>query len=329
MPHQARRATFGLAAATAFPWAARPALAQEDGYPNRPVRFIVPFPPGQAGDTHARIGAEVLGQRWPHRPVVENRAGGAGAIGMEAAARAAPDGYTLAYTSIGPMTVLPVMVPTVPFDPAKDFQAVAMLSVTPLVVLVHPSLPVATIQEFVEYTRVHALDYASGGPGTVQHMSGELMRHRLGLKLNHVAYRGSGPAVTDAIAGVVRVMIDSLASATPHVRAGKLRALALTGGHGVPALPGVPSIGDTVIPGLDITGWTGLFAPAGTPPAIIRRINADLWAGLAAGEYRERLESTGTVVPPPWSPEEAQRFVLDQIDFWKGVIREAGLKIDG
>ena len=320
-----RRAALGLAAAALT----RPVAAQEAGFPNRPVRFIVPFPPGQAGDTHARIGAEALAARWPHRPVVENRAGGAGSIGMEAAARAAPDGYTYAYTSIGPMTVLPAMVPNVPYDPAKDFAAVALLSITPLLLVVHPSLPVNTIQEFVAYTKVNALDYASGGPGTVQHMSGELLRHRLGLKLNHIAYRGSGPAVTDTLAGTVLAMVDSVASATPHVRAGRLRALALTGGHGVPGLPGIPSIGDTVVPGFDVVGWTGLFAPAGTPPGIIRKVNADLLAGLAGGEYRERLEATGTVIPPPWSPEEAQDFTLGQVAFWKGVIREAGLRIDG
>ncbi len=310
----------------------RRAHAQDSGigdYPNRPVRFISPFPPGQAGDTHARIAAEALGLRWPTRPVVENRPGGAGAIGMEAVARSPADGYTFAYASIGPMNVLPVMVPTVPYDPGRDFAAVAILSVSPVLLVCHPSLPVRNIQEFVAYAKENALDYASGGPGTVQHMAGELLRHRLGLKLNHVAYRGSGPAVTDTIAGVVKVMVDSLSSAVPHIRNGRLRALALTGGHGVPALPGIPSIGDSVAPGYDVNGWTGLFAPAGTPRAIIRKVNADIWAGLTPGsELRQRLEATGTIIPDPWDPDQAQDFINRQIAFWRDVIREAGLKID-
>jgi tripartite-type tricarboxylate transporter receptor subunit TctC len=314
--------------ATPLAAAAAPAMAQ-DGYPSRPVRFISPFPPSQAGDTHARIAAEALAQRWPHRPIVENRPGGAGAIGMEAVIRSPADGYTLAYTSIGPMNVLPVMVPSVPYDSARDFLAIAYLSVSPVLLVVNPAMPVRTIQEFVAYTRENAIDYASGGPGTVQHMAGELLRFRLGLKLNHVAYRGSGPAVTDTIAGVVPAMVDSLSSAIPHVQSGRLRALAVTGGHGVPALPGIPSIGDTVSPGYDVNGWTGLFAPAGTPAAILQKINADLWAGMGAGEYRQRLASTGTIIPPPWSVAEAQDYHLRQIRFWREVITMAGLKIDG
>jgi tripartite-type tricarboxylate transporter receptor subunit TctC len=335
MPVVTRRGAaslLGLPLALPVLLAGRRAMAQEGvgDYPNRPVRFISPFPPGQAGDTHARIAAEALGQRWPIRPIVENRPGGAGAIGMEAVARAPADGYTFAYASVGPTNILPVTVPSVPYDPSRDFVAVAVLSVSPVLFVVNPSLPVNTIQEFVAYAREHPLDYASGGPGTIQHMSGELLRHRLGLKLNHVAYRGSGPAVTDTIAGVVKVMVDSLSSAMPHIRSGRLRPLALTGGHGVPALPGIPSIGDSVAPGYDVNGWTGLFAPTGTSPAIIRKVNADIWAGLAPGkDLYQRLEQTGTIIPDPWDPEVAQAFVNRQIVFWRDVIREAGLKIDG
>jgi tripartite-type tricarboxylate transporter receptor subunit TctC len=246
---------------------------------------------------------------------------------MEAVKTAAPDGCTFSDSSIGPVNVLPVMVPSVPYDPAKDFAAVTILSVSPVLLVVHPSLPVRTIQEFVAYARETPLDDASGGPGTVHHMAGELLRHRLGLKLTHVAYRGSGPAVTDIIAGVVKVMVDSTSSAVPHVRAGRLRALALTGGHGIPALPGIPSIGDSVAPGYEINGRTGLLAPAGVPAPILRKVNRDLWAGLAPGSvFRQRLEDTGTIIRDIGA---AQRFVDGTISFWKAVIRETGLKIDG
>jgi tripartite-type tricarboxylate transporter receptor subunit TctC len=310
----------------------RPALAQDAAvadYPSRPVRIIVPYPPGQSSDTLGRIVADILSRRWPQRVFVENRGGAGGVIGMEAVARAVPDGYTLAYVAIGPMNVVPAMLPNIPYDPVRDFTPIAVVSNPPVVLVAHPSLPVRDIHEFVAYARETPLDYASGGPGTVQHMAGELLRHQLGLKLNHVAYRGSGAAVTDTVAGVVKVMMDSLNSAVPHIRAGKLRALALTGGDGVPSLPGLPIIGRTVAPGYEVVGWSGFFAPAGTPEAIIRRANADLLDGLRDPALRERLENGGTVIAPPWTPEQARDFVHGQVAYWGRVIREAGLRIDG
>ncbi len=316
-----------LSAALAF--LALPLRAQDGPYPNRPVRIIIPYPPGQSSDTMGRIVAEILSQRWPQRVFVENRGGGGGVIGMEAVKHAAPDGYTLSYVAIGPMNVMPAMVPNVPYDPIRDFRAIAIVSTPPVLLVVHPSFPAQTIREFVAYTRENQVDYASGGPGTVQHMAGELMRHQLGLKLNHVAYRGSGPAVTDTVAGVVKVMVDGITSALPHVRAGRLRAIALTAGDGVPFLPGVPSITNTISREYSVVGWGGLFAPAGVPEEIIRRANADVLAGMQDPALRARLDALGNISPPPWSPDEAQGFVNQQVHFWGRVIREAGLRIDG
>lgn len=322
MPPLRRRAL--LAAPLALPALA----AAQEAFPSRPVRIIVPYPPGQSSDTIARVVAEILSRRWPQRVFVENRGGGAGIPAMEAAKNAAPDGYTLLYVAIGPMNVVPAMLPSIPYDPVRDYAPISVVSNPPVVLVVHPSLPVNTLDEFVAYTRETNLDYASGGPGTVQHMAGELLRHQLGLKLTHVAYRGSGPAVTDTVAGVVKVMMDSLNSAIPHIRAGKLRALALTGGDGVAALPGLPIIGRTVAPGYEVVGWSGLFAPAAVPEAIIRRTNADLLAGLQDPALRARLEDGGTVIAPPWSAAESRAFVHAQVAYWGRVVREAGLRID-
>jgi tripartite-type tricarboxylate transporter receptor subunit TctC len=305
------------------------ALRAQDAWPARPVRIIVPYPPGQSSDTIARVVAEILSRRWPHRVFVENRGGGAGIPAMEAAKNAVPDGYTLLYVAIGPMNVVPAMVPSIPYDPVRDFAPISVVSNPPVVLVVHPSLPVSTLEDFVAYARETPLDYASGGPGTVQHMAGELLRYRLGLKLTHVAYRGSGPAVTDTVAGVVKVMMDSLNSAVPHVRAGRLRALALTGGEGVASLPGLPIIGKTVAPGYEVLGWSGLFAPAAVPEPIIRRINADLLEGLKDPALRARLEDGGTVIAPPWTVEHSRAFVHGQVAYWGRVVREAGLRIDG
>jgi tripartite-type tricarboxylate transporter receptor subunit TctC len=305
------------------------ALRAQDAWPARPVRIIVPYPPGQSSDTIARVVAEILSRRWPHRVFVENRGGGAGIPAMEAAKNAVPDGYTLLYVAIGPMNVVPAMLPSIPYDPVRDFAPISVVSNPPVVLVVHPSLPVSTLEDFVAYARETPLDYASGGPGTVQHMAGELLRYRLGLKLTHVAYRGSGPAVTDTVAGVVKVMMDSLNSAVPHVRAGRLRALALTGGEGVASLPGLPIIGKTVAPGYEVVGWSGLFAPAAVPEPIIRRINADLLEGLKDPALRARLEDGGTVIAPPWTVEDSRAFVHGQVAYWGRVVREAGLRIDG
>ncbi len=322
-----RRAALGAALTSLV--APLPARAQEGPYPNRPVRVIVPYPPGQSSDTLGRICAEILSQRWPQRVFVENRGGGGGAIGLEAVKNSAPDGYTLTYAAIGSINVMPAMVPNVPYDPLRDFRTIAVVSNPPVLLVVHPSFPAQTIQEFVAHTRQNQVDYASGGPGTVQHMAGELMRHQLGLKLNHVAYRGSGPAVTDTVAGVVKVMVDSITSALPHVRAGRLRALAVTSGDGVASLPGVPSITNTISREYSVTGWSGMMAPAGVPDEIIIRANADILAGIKDPVYRARLDALGVISPPPWSPDEAQAFVTQQGHFWGRVIREAGLRIDG
>ena len=266
IPRKARRRALLLgAAAGAVPLGAAPgggARAQGEEYPARPVRIIVPFPPGQAADTVVRIVADELSRRWPQRVLVENRGGAAGVPGVEAGARAAPDGHTLTNGTSGTFGVNPGVLPRLPYDPERDFAAITNLTVGPLIVICHPSFPARTVGDLAEAARARpgAIDVATAGPATAKHMSVELLQLRTGLRFNVVHYRGSGPAVTDLVAGNVPVMCDSIPSALPHLRAGRARALALTGARRVPQLPEVPTLAETIAPGYESGGWIGLAA---------------------------------------------------------------------
>ncbi len=239
---------------------AAPALAQAPAaWPERPVRLIVPFPPGQSTDIVARLVAEELSRRWPHPVVVENRGGGAGAPAMEAAARA-NDGHTLVAGSIGTMAINPAVLPRIGYDPERDFAPITNIAMVPLVLVAHPQSPVTTPQSLVEQARVRPgqLDVATAGPASGAHMAAELLAHRAGVRLNMVHYRGSGPATADLLAGTVRLMADSVASALPNIRAGRLRAVGVFGADRAEALPDVPTFAETVAPGVDAAGWNGL-----------------------------------------------------------------------
>jgi tripartite-type tricarboxylate transporter receptor subunit TctC len=316
----------GAAALPLLPAAAR---AQAD-WPNRPVRIIVPFPPGQASDIITRLVADELSRRWPQRVVVENRAGGAGAPALEAGARAAPDGYTLTTGTSGTLGVNPSVLPRVPYDAERDFAAITNVAMVPLLVIAHPSVPQTTMQALAAEARARpgALDMASAGPATSQHMAAELLMLRANIRFNIVHYRGSGPAIADVIAGNVKLMTDSVASALPHIREGRVRAIALCSARRVPQLPDVPTIAETLVPGYAAAGWTGLVAPAGTPPEIIRRINADVVAILREPAIAERILGMGAV-PDPMTPEDYAAFIGREIATFREVARAANVRLEG
>ncbi len=326
MTHRlARRALLGAALVL-------PAIraGAQDGWPTRPVRLIVPFPPGQAADLFGRLVADELSKRWPHRMVVENRAGGAGAIGMETVARATPDGYTLGVGTSGTLGVNPSVMARLPYDAERDFAPITNIFTLPLIFVAHPSFEAADMAGFVALARSAPgrVQYASAGPGTAQHMTAEMLAHRLSLQMVHVPYRGSGPAMADLIAGNVKVMVDSLASALPHLQGGRIRALAVTGRARTPQLPDVPTVAETVSPGFEALGWSGLVAPAATPPAIIRRVNADAVAILSDPEIQARMRQLGGF-PDPGTPEEYGRFIASEIAKWREVARAANVRLDG
>ncbi len=307
---------------------AAPVLAQ-DAFPSRPVRMIVPFPPGQAADVFARVVADELSRRWPQRVVVENRAGGAGAVGMEAVARAAADGYTLGIGTSGTLGVNPAVVARLPYDPERDFAPITNIFVVPLLVICHPGFAPQTIQELIAHIRANpGQTFASAGPATAQHMTAEMFAHRAGLRMQHVPYRGSGPAIADLIAGNVQLMFDSTASALPHVRSGRARALAITTAYRMAALPDVPTIAETVVPGFSGAGWSGVIAPAGTPVPVIERINREVVAVLREPAIIQRMTDLAAI-PDPTTPEEFGAFIRSEMAKWAEVARVANVRLEG
>ena len=322
----ARRALLGAASLPLLPAIAR---AQSD-WPNRPVRIIVPFPPGQASDIITRLVADDLSKRWPQRVVVENRGGGAGAPAMEAGARAPADGYTLTAGTSGTLGINPSVLPRLPYDPEKDFTAISNVAMVPLLIVAHPSLPYNTMQELAAAAREKPgeLNMASAGPATSQHMAAELLMLRANIRFNIVHYRGSGPAIADVIAGNVKLMTDSVASSLPHIREGRVKAIALCSARRVPQLPDVPTIAETLVPGYEAAGWSGLVAPAGTPPEIISRINADVVAALREPAIATRIAGMGAVADPR-TVEESAAFIRSEIAKWREVARAANVRLEG
>jgi tripartite-type tricarboxylate transporter receptor subunit TctC len=308
-----------------------PAGAVAQGsWPERPVRIIVPFPPGQAADIVTRLVADQLSARWPQRVVVENRAGGAGAPAVEAVARAAPDGYTLVAATSGTFGVNPSVLPRLPYDAERDFAAISNIAMVPLLLVAHPSFAAKDPASLAALLRARPGDVniASAGPATSQHMAIELLQLRTGLRFNIVHYRGSGPGITDLIAGNVPVMMDSVASALGHIRAGRAVAIAVTSAARVPQLPDTPTIAATLSPGYEAAGWTGLAAPAGTPPEVVARISTDVRAVLAEPAMIERLHGMATL-PDPGTPEAFGAFIRAEIAKWREVARAANVRLEG
>nr|WP_314074075.1 tripartite tricarboxylate transporter substrate binding protein [uncultured Roseococcus sp.] len=315
-----------LAAPSLWPLAAK----AQGGWPERPVRIIVPFPPGQAADIFTRLVAEQLSARWPQRVVVENRGGGAGAPALEAGARAAPDGYTLTAGTSGTLGVNPSVLQRLPYDAERDFAPISNIAMVPLLLIAHPSFPARTIQELAEMARARPgeINVASAGPATSQHLAIELLQLRTGLRFNIVHYRGSGPGITDLVAGNVPVMMDSVASAMPHIQGGRARALAVAQPRRVPQLPELPTISETISPGYEAAGWTGLVAPAATPAEIVRRISEDVRAILGDRAMQDRIIGLGALADPG-TPEQFTTFVRSEIAKWREVAQAANVRLDG
>jgi tripartite-type tricarboxylate transporter receptor subunit TctC len=308
-----------------------PLAAQAQGaWPERPVRIIVPFPPGQAADTFTRLVADQLSQRWPQRVVVENRGGGAGAPALEAGARAAPDGYTLIAGTSGTLGVNPSVLARIPYDAERDFAAISNIAMVPLLLVAHPSFPARDVQALAAMLRARPgeVNIASAGPATSQHMATELLQLRTGLRFNIVHYRGSGPGMADLLAGNVPLMMDSVASALPQIQAGRVRALAVAQPRRIAQLPDVPTLAETLAPGYEAAGWSGLIAPAATPGDIIRRISADVGTVLNEPAMAARILGMGAIADPQ-TPEQFAAFIRSEIAKWREVARAANVRLDG
>jgi tripartite-type tricarboxylate transporter receptor subunit TctC len=305
--------------------AAAQAFAQ--GYPAKPVRLIVPYPPGGGNDTLGRLFAAKLGERLGQPFLVENRPGAGTMIGTEAAAKSAPDGYTILLSSIATHALSPNLYSRVPYDPVKDFAPITLLGIAPTVLVVNQDVPAKTLAELIAVAKTKQLAYASGGNGTPPHINAEVFKALAGVDLLHVAYKGGGPALVDLIAGRVHVMLDTAASAMPHVRSGKLRALALSAPKRSAEYPDLPTFAEAGLPQYDTNAWYSMHAPAGTPADVVRRLNAELVAILRDPDILARFKQLSTD-PVGNSPEEFAAFVRTELDKYARIIKAAGIKLD-
>jgi tripartite-type tricarboxylate transporter receptor subunit TctC len=289
---------------------AQPAAAQ--GYPTQPIRLIAPFPPGGSVDITARFIAEPLGSQLGTRIVIENRSGASGNIGMELAARAAPDGYTVVLNTI-PLVTNQSLFEKVTWDPIKDFAPIGMVATSPHVLVVHPKVAANTVAELVRLARASPgkLSYASAGVGTTFHLCGEMFKDSTQTFILHVPYRGGGPALQDTLAGQVDMSFPTLAAAVPHVKAGTLRALAVTGPKRSALLPDVPTLEEAGVKDAQFEQWLALLAPAGTPPAVVTRLNAALKDALNSREVREKFQGSAMEAYIT-TPEEAGKFIASE-----------------
>lgn len=303
-----------------------PAWAQ-DAYPSRPVRFILPFPPGGPTDILGRLIAERLTAQLGQPVVTENRGGAGGNVGAEAAARSAPDGYTIVLVAPS-LAISPTLYAKLNYDPVKDLAPITLVATVPNVVVTQISHP-ANLRDFIAAAKAKpgGMNFGSGGSGTSNHLAGELFNILTGAKLTHVPYKGVNLAMQDVIAGRIDLVVIGVPAAAPHVRSGKLRALAVIAPQRLPALPEVPTVAEAGLPGFEVTTWYGVLAPAGTPRPIIVRLNAELVKVMHSPEMKQRLAGIGTD-PVTSSPEEFAAYIQAEIGKWGDVIRKAGLRAD-
>jgi tripartite-type tricarboxylate transporter receptor subunit TctC len=321
MPIRILFAAFSVAAAFA---------AGAQSYPDRPIRLLVPFPPGGVMDVTTRTVAPFLQQSLGQSVLVENRPGSGGMIGTDAGAHAAPDGYTL--TVIGDHnTIAPALYARLNHDIVKDFAPITNLVIGSHVLVAHSSLPINSIKELIAAAKAHPgeMSYASPGNGTAQHLGAEMFKVMAGnLQITHIPYKGGGQAIGDVVGGQVKLGMLGLAPTLPHIKSGKLKALGVTGRKRVAVLPDVPTIAESGLPGFETLQWYGVAAPAGTPPAVIQKLHAELVKAVRQPAAVERLASVGKEVAPSASPEEFRRFIREDIGKWPAVVKAAGARID-
>ena len=298
-------------------------------YPVKPVRLIVPYPPGGGTDIFARMLGAKLGEVLGQQMVIENRAGAAGVLGAEAAAKAPPDGYTLVVGQASNLAINPHMMSKLPYDPVKDFAPITLLAVAPMIVGVNQAAPITSVQELIKLAKARpgTLKYATAGSGSPMHMGGEIFKDVAGVDLLHVPYSGGGPALISLIAGETDIAFDTAASILPQVRAGRIRALAIARASRLAEYPNSPTCAETGLPAYEANAWYSMHAPAGTPPAIIRKINAELVKAMAAPDIVEKLRQLGSDAGGD-TPEHFGAFVRAELDKYAKLIKKSGIKVE-
>jgi tripartite-type tricarboxylate transporter receptor subunit TctC len=320
-----RRAVLAGAALLALSAAAH---AQSD-YPNKPVRLVVPFAAGGGGDNLARSVSQAASDALGQQIIIENRAGAGGNIGAAAAAKAAPDGYTLLYGTNGTHAINHALYANAGFDPVKDFAPVARLTRIGMVVVVNNELPAKSVPELLAHLKKNPgkINFGSAGNGTSSHIAGEMFKMMTGTDILHVPFRGNGPAMIDLIGGRIELMIDVMPSAYPHAAAGKIRALAVTTMTPVAAAPNLPTLDSAGVKGFELSAWDGVWAPAGTPRPIVDKLNAAFNKALADGTVKERLFKIGAD-PVPGTPDDLGKFVASELPKWAEVVKRSGAKVE-
>jgi tripartite-type tricarboxylate transporter receptor subunit TctC len=298
-------------------------------WPAKPVTLVVPFPPGGGTDTGARIVAQKLATKWGQQVVVENKGGAAGQIGADAVAKARPDGYTILMGNIGTQAINPSLYPKMPYDPDKAFAPISLVAELPLAMMVNPAVAAKSAAEFVALAKTQPgrLSYSSSGAGGAPHLAAEMFKQATGTFILHVPYRGGGPAVSDLIAGHVQLSFMTVLEASGHIKAGKLRALAVTSDRRVAALPDVPALAEGTVPGFVSISWIGLLAPAGTPKEIVDKIAADVRDAIAAADVNGRLVELGGV-PRTTTPAQFEQLIETDRKRYAQIIRERKITVD-
>jgi tripartite-type tricarboxylate transporter receptor subunit TctC len=306
------------------------AAAFSQAYPQRSVRFIVPYPPGSGTDIVARFLGQRLSDDWGQPMVVDNRPGAGAIVGVDAIAKAAPDGYTIGIGDTGPLAINPSLYPKLPYDPVRDLAPVIEVAKLPFMLVAHPSLGVSSVAELIAAAKREPgrINYASVGNGSAVHLATELFKKRAGIELVHIPYKGSAPALNDVLGGTTPVMFVNLLSGLQHVKSGRLRALAVATSARVGALPDVPTVAEAGVPGYEFQAWFGVLAPAGTSAAIVERLNADFRRALSLPEIRARLLNEGGMQPVGGTASEFAALIASEKESWGKLVKETGARVD-
>jgi tripartite-type tricarboxylate transporter receptor subunit TctC len=309
--------------------AAGQALAQPSAYPNKPLKLIMSYPAGGPTDIVGRLLGQKLTDAWGQNVVIDNRPGGGGMIGGTLAAKSPADGYTLYLGGISTLAIGPFVQKSMPFDPIRDFQPVSRTTLQPVLLMTHPSLPVKTVKEFIALAKAKPgqINYASSGPGGSGHLAGELFKSMTHTNVVHVPYRGAPPALIDLMSGQVQTMFGTILASVPHIRAGKLRAIAITGPRRSIAITEVPTFAESGLPAYDASSWNGILVPTGTPRAIVDKLNAELIKIMQMPAVLERLTPDGTLATSS-TPDEFAAFIKSEQAKWSKVVREANITIN-
>jgi tripartite-type tricarboxylate transporter receptor subunit TctC len=317
---------FAIAAAATTPVTT---LAQGSSYPNKPIRIVVPFPVGGIADTFGRTIGIKLSETWGQPVVVENKTGAGGNIGAEVVAKSPADGYTLVMGNIGSHAVNVSLFKSIPFDPIKDFAPIAHVLDADGLLVVHPSVKANSVREIIELARAQPgkLSYASGGLGTTSHLAGELFKSIAKVDIVHVPYKGNAPAISDLLGGQTQLSFATMPTVLPHVKAGKLRAISSIGPVRTVALPDTPTVAESGLPGFEVSNWIGLFAPAGTPPDIVSKLNAEVQKIMNSPDVQKRLEAEGARFIPT-TPAQFASFQREELAKWAKIIKDANIKAE-